>query len=106
MALGYGRIHVKGYPLAHRAVYETFVEAVPEGLELDHLCRNTGCVNPDHLEPVTHAENMRRGVWPNRSKTHCPRGHLYDYFYQQERGCRTCRTEAMRRYRARQNGAD
>jgi hypothetical protein len=47
--------------LAHRYVYETHKEAIPNGLELDHLCRNTLCVNPNHLEPVTHAENCRRG---------------------------------------------
>lgn len=45
---------------AHRVVYEALVGPIPEGLELDHLCRNPSCVNPDHLEPVTHAENMRR----------------------------------------------
>ena len=46
--------------LAHRVVFELLVGDIPEGLELDHLCRNTLCVNPDHLEPVTRAENMRR----------------------------------------------
>ena len=47
--------------LAHRASYELFVGAIPEGLELDHLCRNRMCVNPAHLEPVTHRENIIRG---------------------------------------------
>lgn len=61
---------------AHRVVYETVVGPVPEGLELDHLCRNRGCVNPAHLEPVTHQENMRRGHWG--MKTHCPQGHPYE----------------------------
>ena len=61
--LGYGTLTVRrlgrGFK-AHRLVYELLVGPIPVGLELDHLCRNTRCVNPDHLEPVTHAENMRR----------------------------------------------
>lgn len=55
---------------AHRWVYEQMRGPVPDGLELDHLCRNTSCVNPDHLEPVTHAENSRR-----RMLEKCGRGH-------------------------------
>lgn len=50
---------------AHRWVYEDLVGPIPEGLELDHLCNNPPCVNPDHLEPVTHEENMRR-QWERR----------------------------------------
>lgn len=50
-----------GTRLAHRALYEHLVGPVPDGYDLDHLCRNPACVNPDHLEPVTHRENMRRG---------------------------------------------
>lgn len=50
---------------AHRWVYEQHKGPIPEGMELDHLCRNPICVNPDHLEPVTHAENMRR-MWEDR----------------------------------------
>ena len=51
---------------AHRFSYEAFVGPIPEGLSLDHLCRNTLCVNPSHLEPVTHAENMRRKPKKNK----------------------------------------
>ena len=60
--------------LAHRVSYETFVGPIPEGLQIDHLCRNRPCINPDHLEPVTAAVNQQR---QGSEKTHCPRGHEY-----------------------------
>ncbi len=55
------------YMLAHRWVYERAVGEIPDGLELDHVCNNRRCVNPAHLEPVTHAENVRRGVERRRA---------------------------------------
>ncbi len=77
---GYGRFCNRGRRvMAHRWAYESEVGPVPDGMELDHLCRNRGCVNHDHLEPVTARENVRRGIGPtadNARKTHCPRGHL------------------------------
>jgi hypothetical protein len=59
---GYGHLWVDGrIQLAHRWSYMTNRGPIPEGLELDHLCRNRACINPDHLEPVSHAQNVRRG---------------------------------------------
>lgn len=57
---GYGMSSSGGWRLAHKVQWETVHGPVPDGLELDHLCRQRDCVNPAHLEPVTHAENMRR----------------------------------------------
>ncbi len=58
---GYGWFWVGAPRRAHRVCYEWLVGPIPAGLELDHLCRVPACVRPEHLEPVTHAENVRRG---------------------------------------------
>lgn len=88
------------YP--HWLAYRLFVGPVPEGLILDHVCRNRGCVNPEHLEPVTYAENALRGDMSNRRKAECPRGHRYDeantHWYRGRRYCCAC---TSRRPRAR-----
>ncbi len=73
---GYGNIKIGGKTIsAHRWVYETLVGPIPEGLDLDHLCRVRHCVNPDHLEPVTRAENLRRGVQGFAMRRQCTNGH-------------------------------
>ena len=64
----------QGLVLAHRWSYEHHVGPIPEGLTVDHLCRNTSCVNPEHMEVVTREENAYRGS-RNKDKTHCDKGH-------------------------------
>lgn len=85
---------------AHVWAYTHWVGPIPEGLQLDHLCRNKSCVWPDHLEPVTQAENMHRIPGWGPAKTHCKWGHLYDewntLYVPGGRKCRTCRNEQAR----------
>ena len=108
---GYGWIRIGGAGTpkapAHRVTYELTAGEIPSGLELDHLCRVHDCVNPTHLEPVTHQENMLRGetfAAANAQKTHCPKGHPYDEQNTRvrsngKRSCRTC-DDATRRKQA------
>lgn len=96
---GYGHMWVDGVNRSvHRIVYESMIGPIPSGLVLDHLCRNTSCCNPDHLDPVTQRENTLRGLSlfaVNAAKTHCPKGHPYDEintrWYEERRYCRACR---------------
>lgn len=114
--VGYGRFWYEGAQIsAHRFIYERLFGAIPNGLEFDHLCRNVRCVNPFHLEPVTHRENVRRGLTPEISrqrqlnKTHCPHGHPYNKVNtmltkEGFRNCRICCKLSKIKYRLR-NGA-
>lgn len=106
---GYGTITGEGGAnlKAHRVAYELTRGPIPTGLELDHLCRNRACINPEHLEPVSHRENVLRGMAPtsaNAVKTHCPRGHEYDAKNTRQtntggRRCRACHREnSLSRY--------
>jgi hypothetical protein len=75
---GYGKIRVdRKQREAHRVSYELAKGPIPDGMVLDHLCRVSNCINPDHLEPVTIAENIRRGRHAHREQTHCKRGHEF-----------------------------
>jgi hypothetical protein len=97
---------------AHRWLWEQVVGPIPDGLTIDHLCRNTLCVNPDHLEPVTTGVNTARGtayeraIEYQRAKTHCPQGHEYtlENTYRWHgvggRMCRKCSRDRMRARRA------
>jgi hypothetical protein len=104
---GYGQSsYGHGSPaIAHRMAWELLCGPIPEGRQLDHLCRVKLCVNPDHLEPVTPAENMRR-MFALRS--HCKNGHPFSGDNLRlgttrngytGRNCRTCLREAERRWR-------
>lgn len=94
----------------HIVAYEEEKGPVPEGLELDHTCENRRCCNLDHLEPVTHLENVRRGRagLEQSLRTHCPQGHAYDEANtcikaNGKRRCRTCQREAKARYYAKRH---
>lgn len=111
---GYGKFSRgrvgEGNVSTHRFAYERLVGPIPDGLHLDHLCRNPRCCNPDHLEPVTCRENLLRGDTfqaRNAAKTHCPKGHPYDEAntYVSSRGMRSCRACAHERSLARNPGA-
>lgn len=111
---GYGSVSVPGAgkALAHRASYEHYIGTIPDGLVIDHLCRNRLCINPDHLEAVSQAENVRRS---DNSKTHCKNGHplteaniLRDIPGSDKvRRCKKCRREYLtsRRNQQKENNA-
>jgi hypothetical protein len=99
---GYGQFLTdQGLRRAHRVSYELFRGPIPEGKQLDHLCRVRHCVRPDHLEIVTARENVRRGESPaarQAAQTHCIHGHAFDDENTYidglgKRHCRACRRE-------------
>jgi hypothetical protein len=123
-ATGYVRCEINRVrDYVHRFVYRVLVEPIPDGKEIDHQCHNADpscpsdasclhrrCANPDHLEAVTHRENMYRSpnnlAVKNRLKTHCPKGHPYDEANTQVtphggRACRACNRAAQQRFRER-----
>lgn len=104
---GYGVFH-RGHGLkktnAHRACWEMLVGTIPEGLVLDHLCRNRRCVNPDHLEPVTERENIRRGASPMVSLSDAYLAHRADG--RVTRQCRQCLDARTARYKLKECAGD
>jgi len=114
---GYAKLKVGGMgTVGHRMIWELFNGHITAGLELDHLCRARACVNPTHLELVSHKENVLRGCGPSAlaaRRTHCVKGHelsganLYPTkaSSKKRRVCRPCLLDAQRRYRGRQKAA-
>lgn len=117
---GYGRTCFgdRTNVMVHRVMYEAFIAPIADGCEIDHLCRNRGCCNPLHLEPVPHRVNSQRGAHPQALNTHCPSGHEFTTantrttthidasgFKHTVRQCRTCCRIAMQRYRERRDTA-
>lgn len=96
---GYGIFTIKKRPIgAHQYAYRVFVGLVPDGFQIDHLCRNVSCCNPAHLEAVTPSVNRLRGSNVNTRKTACPRGHAYDARRKDgRRYCLVCDAAAHRR---------
>lgn len=102
---GHGRFNWKpAGSYAHRAAHLLFKGRIPNGKEIDHLCRVPSCVNPDHLEAVTHKVNIHRSPIHSASKTHCKRGHPFSGSNLGKnpttgaRVCINCRRASQRRY--------
>lgn len=102
---GYGKFWWAGQTgRAQRFAVLAWKGLFPSHYDTDHLCRNVFCVNPHHLEPVPRKVNLHRGLSPagiNAAKTACKRGHPFNkentYWYRNERGCRICRRESVKR---------
>lgn len=94
---GYGAFMAGGTQgMAHRWAYQHYTGPIPDDLVVDHLCRNRGCVNPDHMELVSRGENVARGTSPSAMQAKqelCPRGHTYTRKYGNRRYCQPCQNE-------------
>lgn len=111
---GYGKVSVGARLVkAHRYAYELAKGPIPEGLDIDHLCRVRACCNPDHLEAVTRQVNVLRGAGPSAQQarwTHCPQGHEFTEANTLrtepgKRRCRECHNARQRAYNARKKAA-
>ena len=110
---GYGNFTITPHSLwacAHRVAYEVLVGPIPDGLFIDHLCRNRACVNPSHMEPVTNKVNILRGEspWAQRARmTHCANGHEFtpDNTRIRPNGTRSCRACTRERNRGKFDAA-
>lgn len=108
---GYGHVNQGGRRCqAHRVAWETCYDKIPDGLTVDHLCRNRSCVNPTHMELVSREENYRRGRWGNLNPGTCAKGHPFDMVIsngkRQKRACRSCRQEWSKQGRQRRRAAE
>lgn len=110
---GYVQVWRDGRPQsAHRLIWEDMHGPIPQGLVVDHVCRNRACLNTAHFQLVTLGENSRLG---GTRKTHCKNGHPFDeentFYYKPSggrrvgRGCRICRAASAKRYRAKAEAA-
>lgn len=116
---GYGKVSwMGGYKSTHRVTYTLLVGPIPDGLQIDHLCRNRACCNPSHLEPVTALENQLRSPYynareprpertPRTAATHCGQGHALTpedvYIVNGRRRCKACHIRRQREYRKRKS---
>ena len=103
---GYGQFSVgRKTVLAHRFSHFAFIGDVADDLQVDHVCRNPSCVNPDHLQAITRIQNRRRGkdIIGGEVRTHCRHGHMLSaenvYEWRGKKACKVCRRNSVRKFR-------